>query len=279
MDAVLLWAAGMLLRERIRLKNILLGAAAGSLIYILSLFFPYRGTLGQVSLTVFSVALSVTAAFRPKSAARLFQLTLMTVILAFAASGTVFSLMVLKAYSSFGQAADGIAEAFSYRLLVAFSAVFYIGIKLGKKWFSKIIRGRSEYFDIKLYMGDSMAEVRALADTGNSLRDSLSGGGVVIAEYEAIKSILPDIRPEGDDSVRLFEAFAETDIRNRLRLIPFKSIGEKNGLLLGIKTDGARIDVPGQGKLEKKDVIVCVYMGKLDNSGRFSAIINYEIIL
>ena len=40
MDAVLLWAAGMLLRERIRLKNILLGAAAGSLMYILSLFFP-----------------------------------------------------------------------------------------------------------------------------------------------------------------------------------------------------------------------------------------------
>ena len=31
MDAVLLWAAGMLLRERIRLKNILLGAAAGAL--------------------------------------------------------------------------------------------------------------------------------------------------------------------------------------------------------------------------------------------------------
>ena len=59
MDTTLMWAAGMLLKEKIRIFRILLGASAGAAMYIASLFFPYSGPVFQILLTVFSIALSL----------------------------------------------------------------------------------------------------------------------------------------------------------------------------------------------------------------------------
>ena len=115
--------------------------------------------------------------------------------------------------------------------------------------------------------------MRALADTGNSLKDNLTGKDIIVAEYSAVKKLIPVDTGINDDSVE------ETDFKNRLRLIPFKSIGNKNGVLLGVKADRAEISFQGNSKIEKTEVILCLFSGKMDFDGSFNAIINYEILI
>ena len=74
----------------------------------------------------------------------------------------------------------------------------------------------------------------------------------------------------------MFKILAETSLRHKLRLIPFKSLGEDNGMLLGIKVDKAVIKAKEKKQID--NIIVCVYNGELDKNGLFDSIINYEII-
>ncbi len=279
MDTTLIWAAGMLLKEKIRIFRILLGASAGAAMYIASLFFPYSGPVFQILLTVFSIALSVIIAYRPKTFMKLVHITLLTVLLAFIASGAIVSFMVLKTYWTYGNALEGIFEAFSYKILIITSVLFYIVIKTGRKYFIKTASDPRQYCDITVYIDDKRAKLRALADTGNSLKDNLTGKDIIVAEYSAVKKLIPVDTGINDDSVEMFKVLSETDFKNRLRLIPFKSIGNKNGILLGVKADRAEISFQGNRKVEKTEVILCLFSGKMDFDGSFNAIINYEILI
>ena len=279
MDLTLIWAAGMLLKEKIKILRLAAGAACGAALYIISLYFPYRGTIGQILLTFFSIALSITAAYRPKTFTRLIKMTILTVVLAFIASGIILSLMMIRIYSSPYRALKGIFDAFSYRLLIITSILFYIIIRTLRKQIVKTASDPKEYYDITVYIDNRKAELRALADTGNSLRDELTGCDIIVADYLAVKEMLPAVDELQEDSVEMFKILSETDFKNRLRLIPFKSVGNKNGILLGIKTDKTDVYGPGSKKIEKGGVILCLFGGKLDIDGRFNAIINYEILL
>ena len=95
----------------------------------------------------------------------------------------------------------------------------------------------------------------------------------------AVKKLIPVDTGINDDSVEMFKVLSETDFKNRLRLIPFKSIGNKNGILLGVKADKAEISFQGNRKVEKTEVILCLFSGKMDFDGSFNAIINYEILI
>lgn len=279
MDTTLIWAAGMLLKEKIQIAKILLGASAGAAMYIITLFFPYSGPLGQILLTIFSISLSIVISYRPKTFMRLLQITLLTVILAFIASGVIISLMIMRSYWVPKTAFKVIGDAFSYKLLAITSLLFYISIKIGRKYFIRTVADPKEYCDITIYIENKKVQLRALIDTGNSLKDNLTKNHIIVAEYQAVKKLIPVDDGIADDSVKMFKYLSETDLKTRLRLIPFKSIGNQNGILLGIKLDKAEIYSPKNTRIERSDIIICLFGGKLDFDGKFNAIINYETIL
>ena len=69
-----------------------------------------------------------------------------------------------------------------------------------------------------------------LLDTGNLLKDPISQKPVIIVEKDALRGIIPlDIN--ADDIEKLSEHIDD------VRLIPFRSLGMENGILVGFKPD------------------------------------------
>ncbi len=62
----------------------------------------------------------------------------------------------------------------------------------------------------------------------------------------------------------------------RIRLIPFKSIGEENGLLVGVKMDKAIIGYQGID-INIKEIIIGIYNERLNHNGSYSALIGLNI--
>lgn len=122
-------------------------------------------------------------------------------------------------------------------------------------------------------------EVRALFDTGNELIDPVTRIPVIIAEYEAVKSLLPRCFREafetGLSADGVFSALQPHAIASRLRLIPFHSIGESNGLLLGVCPDC--ISFPLRKRNEVKNVVICLYRGTLHTKEHCRCIVNPAI--
>lgn len=132
---------------------------------------------------------------------------------------------------------------------------------------------------VSISLGGKKVELSALFDTGNELIDPVTRLPVVIAEYEAVKALLPpcfcDAFETGLSADSVFFALQPHAIASRLRLIPFHSIGESNGMLLGICPDG--ICFPLRQRKEARDVVICLYRGALHTKAHCRCIVNPAI--
>ncbi len=99
------------------------------------------------------------------------------------------------------------------------------------------------------------ASFRALLDTGNCLRDPVSGAKVLIASPRALEGVLRDSAPlfEALGPLQIQELSAQIpEMAGRLRLLPFSALGGK-GLLPVFRPD--RLFIDGQ---ERHDYLIAV---------------------
>lgn len=63
----------------------------------------------------------------------------------------------------------------------------------------------------------------------------------------------------------------------KIRLIPFSSLGKQNGMLIGVKVDKIIIDYKEQEKLVE-DIIIGIYNKKLAKDGKYSALMGLNVL-
>ena len=94
--------------------------------------------------------------------------------------------------------------------------------------------------DIEIGLGGKKAKLRALMDTGNDLRDPISGRRVIVTTADAVSCLFEPgaaaLLKSGKDPVGLMPELAE---RTGLRfsLVPYRSLGVESGLILCFRPD------------------------------------------
>ena len=97
-------------------------------------------------------------------------------------------------------------------------------------------RGNDDLYDVKLYFKDKSLVLRGLLDTGNNLYDPIFGKPVNVIEYSSIIKLLSE--EDADYIKKIIDNNQGLTVSNNslnVFMIPFKSIGKKNGLLPAIK--------------------------------------------
>ena len=97
--------------------------------------------------------------------------------------------------------------------------------------------GRQSYVPVTITRGGRRVEVIALRDTGNSLRDPLTGEAVLVLSADAAET-LTGLTPK-QLSVPL-ETLA-SGVLPGLRLIPYHAVGQRAGLLLALRFEDVKI--------------------------------------
>ena len=142
----------------------------------------------------------------------------------------------------------------AYALILILEKVFK---KATSRSFSKII----------IYRFGKAVELTALVDTGNMLSDPLTGRKVIIAEAGILAPLfnfcIEDV---------LKENFEYGSLPDGFRLIPYCSIGKKNGLLAAFVPDMVEID-----SIKSDNTITAVFNGVLSGSGDYNALIGPNI--
>lgn len=110
-------------------------------------------------------------------------------------------------------------------------------------------RRQNPYFKVVLKEGARQISVTALADSGNSLYDPISGQPVCVADREILEELGLLLKAE------------------KLRVIPYHSVGKKHGLLQAAAVDEMYLEKAGQ-KLCCKKVLLAASTQKLSSKGR-----------
>lgn len=112
---------------------------------------------------------------------------------------------------------------------ILFCLISYTGL-------GNALAGQS-YVNVTLQNGDIEETLLALRDTGNTLKDPLTGESVLVADAKSAEKLLGLSRQQLCCPV---ETMATAKISG-LRLIPYRAVGQSAGMLLGIRLEKVRI--------------------------------------
>ena len=146
--------------------------------------------------------------------------------------------------------------------LVAASAIAYLVIKIASAVFSrnKLLGIRS----LCITLSGRECTMPALSDTGNLLTDPMTNSSVVIAEKSELELLfpggVPDLSYPADSGVRI-------------RVIPYSSLGNEQGMMLGFVPDRITVD----GKVAR-DVVVGISEKALSSANEYNALFNPNIL-
>lgn len=168
-----------------------------------------------------------------------------------------------------------------YLVLGIASGVIMI-INILNYYYEKVLR-EDFILDIIISLNNRNIKLKALIDTGNSLIEPLSELPVFVVEHSEIKGLLPgDINKvfeEGkeDDFIILENVIRKIEKEIIIRLIPFKSVGVSNGILIGFMPDFIIVDNEDGEKI-CSDLIIGIFNGKLSVDGQYNGLLNGEIL-
>ena len=116
------------------------------------------------------------------------------------------------------------------------------------------------------------SQVLALFDTGNTLRDPITGRPAVVVEWEVLAQLFPeDCRPDAGalaDPVRWVQRLDRDDWKGRFRLLSYRSVGVEYGLLLAVRTDW--IEVNG---VRWEGILAALSPTPVSDRGRYRALV------
>ena len=138
------------------------------------------------------------------------------------------------------------------------------------------------FCNIKIKLNGKEIETISMVDTGNMLKDPITGNPVIVVEATLLENILPQEILQNLENIigGEFENVTE-EIRNKyiskLKLIPYSSLGRQNGMLLGIKADEVEI-IKEDESIKKDNIIIGIYNKSLTKRGEYRALIGIELI-
>jgi len=266
MNMMILWVTAKLGKITYSRWRLLAGAAVGAL-YSLFLFIPVmEGYLGP-GYTLLVSLLMVAVVFVPGPPKKVLMLLAYFYLSTFMLGGTVLGIISFLHRSSFDGRLTGWMQAVDaflwYGVLLALVIYWLLGrfvpVAMRKRLMMPLLQT-----ELTVRLGERQVSLKALFDTGNSLSDPLTGYPVIIAEYAAIKEILPDPvcavieAHERDDGVSVLAALGENIRPGNFRLIPYRSVGQNHGWLLGFRPDEVEVKA-GDSLIKVSDVVVALY--------------------
>jgi stage II sporulation protein GA (sporulation sigma-E factor processing peptidase) len=231
---------------------------------------------------VFSIFI-VTIAYTPAYFHLLLKLTGVFYIVSFVFGGAAFGLFYFV--NGLNLTSNGISfiKDFPIRILVVAVVVSYFTIRYSWDYIQHRIKRERIIVRVELIFDKRQLYIDALVDTGNSLKDPITNVPVMITDYSMIKELLPD------DIQMIFEQSGENDLSaiseimsiskwvTRFRLIPFKSLGKENGMLIGFKPDEITIH-DNSRKIHISNIVVAIFRKNLSADGEYGALIHPEML-
>lgn len=227
-----------------------LAAAIGG-IYSVCIFFPSTALLYTIALKALMSAALVWISFPTKAWKTFFLRLGVFYLVSFTLGGACMALLYL---TDAGGKTDAIVKNGVFymqlptRVLLCSGSGAYVLMSL----VSRLLKNAREkhFYDVTISMGANSIQARGFVDTGNELTEPFTKRPVLIAQWEIWQSLLP-----AGCTKENFVRYVQPE---RLRLIPYKSVGKENGVLWAIRVD----EVSFADKVVEKP-LVGIYEGVL----------------
>ena len=278
MNYIILYATGIINKNEITIRRIFLASILGSAYAVTTYLSIIQGALNTILKILLSVAM-VYIAFKPKNYKLMCKNLLLFYLTSFALGGCAFFLLYYIRPQDVLMRNGVLVGTYPIKIAILGGILGAIIITIAFKIRKGKISKEDMFFDIEVFFKEKSIKVKAMLDTGNLLKDPITGIPVIVVEKNEMISILSEkiinnldeiLQGKKSDSI-------ESEYISRFRVIPFSSLGKQNGMLLGFRPDKVSIHLEEQ-IIEKTNTIIGIYEKALTKNGMYTALIGLDLI-
>lgn len=280
MNLIILYATGLILKIKVSFFRLLLASLIGA-IYAALQYISNIKILSNITIKTFLSIIIIWVAFHPQNMKKMCKQLLLFYLTTFTFGGVAtYLIYVLKPQNIIMK--NGMYVG-TYVLKVIFigailgTGILLVSFKISKNKISK----KDMICKILIKLNGKEITLNTIVDTGNMLKEPITGNPVAVVEKNSLYDVLPKEILNNTESI-LGGDFGKIpeDIKQeyipKLKFIPFSSLGKQNGMLIGIKPEKLKV-INEEMEEERADAIIGIYNKSLTKRGEYNALIGIEL--
>ncbi len=250
-------------------------------IYSLTITVEMNSAVALLSKLLFSFFI-IAIVFRPKKWRPFIKLLGIFYICSFAMGGITIGLMYFT--GSYGVTNNTFVylNHITYLNVLAGCTLTYLLISSFAGWMKDRVVGSNLCFEVEIFIGEKKVKSKGMVDSGNFLREPISGNMAFIATLKLAGEFFPseitEVLNQWEDGQQCYDALHEKKLAKRMRLIPYNSVQGQRGMMLGVKPDLVILR-KGQEERRLMDIYLAINKGHFKVSEEDCEILLHRDIL
>ena len=278
MNYIILCATGIVMKSKIKHIKFIISSLIGSL-YAIVVYLKISNFASNIIMKIVLSIVMIWVAFDCKNFKNMFKYLLMFYLISFVFGGCSFALIYFVKPENIIIRNGVLVGLYPIKVTLIAGAIAFIVIQIAFKITKNKLSANDMMCFIELYFEVKKIKIKALIDSGNMLKEPISGYPVIVVERDKIEQILPSKLIKLINNIERGEQKEQeiNEFSRKIRLIPFSSLGKQNGMLIGIKMEKIKIDFKDTAIYVNK-VIAGIYNKKLTKENKYNALIGIGLI-
>lgn len=277
MNYIILFATASINKVELKLTRIFIASLIGGIYAVAS----YISDLDLYKTITLKLLLSITMvyiALNPNTIKKCLKQLLIFYLTSFTFGGTAFALLYFIKPTEILMRNGIYIGSYPLKIAILGGIVGFVIIIVAFKIAKGKMTSKNMYCKIKIKIGGKEVQSISMIDSGNLLKEPISGNPVVVVETEILQNIVPEqILKNIQGIIEGKTDEIPVEYASKLRIIPFTSLGMPNGMMLGLKADKITVNHDDE-EIESKDIIIGLYNKKLSKTDKYTSLIGISLI-
>ncbi len=276
LNYIIILSTALISKSKINTKRIILSSMVGGIFAILNYMVDLHMFASIIIKIIISIIMIIIA-FGNYHIKKIFKQIIFFYLVSFTFGGIAFMLLFFVNPNNIIINGNHFVGTYPIKMAVLAGGIGFIVISVVAKIIRDKINKKMMICELEIFYNGKVKKVKTMLDTGNLLKEPISKADVVIVEKHSLEGMVPDKLLEDVSSILNGNLIEGESIHSyNFKLIPFSSLGNDNGLLVGFKPD--YIKVYGEEECVRDDVLVGIYNGKLSRTNMYTSLIGLNVL-
>ena len=268
MNYIILYATGFIQKQKIKQIRLIISSTLGgayAIISYLNIIPIYSNFFMKILLSI----IMIYVAFNIQNIKKLLKTILLFYLSSFVMGGCALALLYIINPENISFKNGVLIGTYPMKVTLIAGVVGFLIIQISFQINKRQMKKKDMICDLEISINKKKIKLKSYVDTGNMLKEPLTKEPVIIVEKEKLNNII---------NVNIEEILGGDDKKIekiKFRIIPFKTIGKENGILIGIKPDFVKIIFKEKEK-NVENVIIGMYDKKIGKE--YQALIGLELL-
>lgn len=276
LNYIIILSTAIISKSKMKLTSIMLSSTIGGIFSILNYLMNINSLENMVLKIIISI-LMMLIAFNDYKIKKLIKQLLLFYLVSFTFGGIAFMLLFFIKPQNIIMKSNHLVGTYPIKITILAGILGFVVIFLIEKIIKDRLNKKSMICDLEIFYDGKIRKIKTMIDTGNLLKEPISKNDVIIVEKESLEGIVSKDILENIKYILKGKWIQEKNIYSyKIKLIPFSSLGNDNGLLLGFKPDYVKIY--SDDEITRNDVLIGIYDGKLSKANQYNSLIGLDIL-